>query len=249
MRPIGLPLLGLVLAISGYAQPGRPYGGIGGFGNVLYPGTGHAPNAPSSVIILPRLNSTTTTTSSYSGRPGYPGATRVNHGYHNRNTIVTYPVVVGGYYPYGYGYDQGAAPPPQGGDQTTVMGGNGVPSVVVNQTFIPDRATPVVREYGPAPEGAAPPEQSGMRTYEGLRTQPQPDPRDTKASDEPTLYLIAFKDHHIVPALGYWVEGTNLHYVSAEHSLNQASLDLIDRQMSQQLNDERHVEFRLSKAQ
>jgi hypothetical protein len=159
-------------------------------------------------------------------------------------------VIVGNYYPYGYGYgyEGGGVPPAeQGTDQTVMMGSNGAPSVVINQTFIPDRAVPVVREYGPAPD-SVPPEQGGMRTYEGLRTQPQPDPGARKASEEPTLYLIAFKDHHIVPALGYWIEGTNLHYVSTEHSLNQASLDLIDRQLSQQLNDERHVEFRLPKA-
>jgi hypothetical protein len=41
------------------------------------------------------------------------------------------------------------------------------------------------------------------------------------------------------------MEGGNLHYVSAEHTLNQASMDLIDRTLSQRLNDERGVEFKL----
>jgi hypothetical protein len=155
-------------------------------------------------------------------------------------------VIVGtyGYTGYGYGYDSGAAPAGYVEQGSQVVTSNGMPSVVINQTFIPDRAMPVVREY--SSDG---PEQSGMRTYEGLRTQPQPDPGERRASDQPTLYLIAFKDHRIVPALGYWIESGNLHYVSAEHSLNQASLDLIDRDLSQQLNDERHVEFRLPKGQ
>jgi hypothetical protein len=67
------------------------------------------------------------------------------------------------------------------------------------------------------------------------------------ANDQPTIYLIAFKDHSIVQALGYWMEGATLHYVSVEHSLNQASIDLIDRDLSQRLNDERGLEFRLPK--
>ena len=36
------------------------------------------------------------------------------------------------------------------------------------------------------------------------------------ASDQPTIYLIALRDHTIVQALGYWMEGSTLHYVSAE---------------------------------
>ena len=69
--------------------------------------------------------------------------------------------------------------------------------------------------------------------------------RRPPVSDQPTLYLIAFKDHTIVQALGYWMENGALHYVSVEHTLNQASLDLIDRELSQRLNDERSVEFKL----
>jgi hypothetical protein len=62
------------------------------------------------------------------------------------------------------------------------------------------------------------------------------------------VYLIAFKDHTIVQALGFWMEGSTLHYVNNEHSLNQISADLIDRELSQRLNDERGVEFRLPQA-
>jgi hypothetical protein len=43
------------------------------------------------------------------------------------------------------------------------------------------------------------------------------------------------------------MEGNTLHYVSVEHSMNQVSLDLIDRDLSQRLNDERGVEFKLPK--
>ena len=41
------------------------------------------------------------------------------------------------------------------------------------------------------------------------------------------------------------MEGSTLHYVSAEHTLNQLSIDLVDRDLSQRLNDERGLDFRL----
>jgi hypothetical protein len=167
--------------------------------------------------------------------------------------VVPYPVIVGSYgYGYGPGYDgppAGPGPGP-GGEAPPILNTNAAPSVVINQTFIPDRAQPIVRDYS---EGPPDQQQSGMHIYEGLRTQPQPDPRALQAgpnpaSDLPTLYLIGFKNGNIVQALGYWVEGNTLNYVSAEHTVNQASLDLIDRQLSQRLNDERSVEFRLPPA-
>jgi hypothetical protein len=49
-----------------------------------------------------------------------------------------------------------------------------------------------------------------------------------------------------VQALGYWTDAETLHYISAEYGLNQASLVLIDRDLSQRLNDERGVAFKVS---
>jgi hypothetical protein len=116
--------------------------------------------------------------------------------------------------------------------------------VVINQTFIPDHATPMVREYGGGSDLNAQDPSSGLRVYEG----PKPPVPNVRNSDElPTIYLIAMKDHTIVQALGYWVENGALHYVSAEHTVNQASMDLIDRDLTQRLNDERNVEFKLPK--
>jgi hypothetical protein len=66
--------------------------------------------------------------------------------------------------------------------------------------------------------------------------------------DRPTIYLIAFKDHRIVQALGYWTDAATLHYISAEYGLNQASMVLIDRELSQRLNDERGVAFKVPSA-
>jgi hypothetical protein len=41
------------------------------------------------------------------------------------------------------------------------------------------------------------------------------------------------------------VDGETLNYVTRDGSLNHASLALVDRDFSKQLNDERHVEFKL----
>ncbi len=222
MNRLILPVLLLSFVAAANAQ--HTYESLGGFGNVVYPGTGHAPNA--AFLSSPFS----------AGRQAGGGGG--NHsGGHGRTAIVPYPIYYGNYYGSGYYDPSAAAAPPQ--DQ-----GNQAPSVVINQTFIPDRPAPVVQEFGDP--------NTGMKLYQGppgpYQQQPEaaaPARTRAAASDEATIYLIAFKDHSIVQALGYWMEGGVLHYVSAEHSLNQASLDLIDRGLSQRLNDERGVEFKL----
>ena len=241
MRYLILAVLCVVLVGSAFGQQG-PYSSIGGFGNVLYPGTGHAPHVPPGGITGPNFP--------HSG-PGAPlpvfGApARVNHPQHSRSVIVPYPVYYGGYSGYP-GYDAAAYPQEQA---PPMVNTNPAPSVVINQNFIPQQANPVIREY--APSDGSTDQQSGMRMYQAPPSHPYPDVPESSAAkrraagdDRPTIYLIAFKDHSIVQALGYWMEGSALHYVSVEHTLNQASLDLIDRDLSQRLNDERGVEFKI----
>ena len=67
----------------------------------------------------------------------------------------------------------------------------------------------------------------------------------TGNNGKPTIYLIAYKDHRVVEALGYWIEGTMLHYVSVEYAFNHASISLIDSDVSRRLNHERGIEFTL----
>lgn len=239
MRHLHLTVLILGVASACFGQSGRTYSSVGGFGNVLYPGTGHAPNA----VPGPPPSFAQRLGNNIAGYPGYPGyAPQVNHPGHGRLGVVPYPVFFGGYGGYGYGgYDA----PPQQYQQAPppIVNTNTAPSVVINQTFIPERS------LNAAPQESTEQAQ-GMRMYEGLRTTPQEPQRTSRqGNDQPTLYLIAFKDHTIVPALGYWIESGDLRYVSAEHSVNQVSLDLIDRELSQQLNGERGVEFKLPKAQ
>jgi hypothetical protein len=188
------------------------------------------------------------------------GAGRGSHGgyrpYGGGTLVVPYPAYVGGgYYSgyvappagYGYGYDPsyGAYPPGAGyySDPGYAAPGYGPgygppgytdpsqqpPVVIVNPNYRPDSVNPVLRDYSntPLPPAAA--------------QTPPPD-------DQPTIYLIAMKDHTIFPALAYWVEGDTLNYITSEGARNRASLALVDRDFSKQLNDERNVEFKLPPA-
>jgi hypothetical protein len=186
------------------------------------------------------------------------------HPYRGGAVVVPYPVYAGGgYYSgyvappvgYGYGYDPsyGAYPPGSGyyGDPG-YANGYGAPSyadpsqqppvVIINQNYRPDPVDPVIRDYSNTPLPPAP----GMTKYENS-SQPyanQPPPADA----QPTIYLIAMKDHTIFPTVAYWVDGDTLNYITSEGVRNRASLALVDRAFSQQLNDERHVEFKLPPA-
>ena len=58
-------------------------------------------------------------------------------------------------------------------------------------------------------------------------------------------YLIAFKDHSIYSAFAYWVEGDTLHYVTPQRVHNQASLSLLDRDLTEKLNRDRSMQVKL----
>lgn len=141
-----------------------------------------------------------------------------------------YPVYVGGYPDYGNGYayppDQSGAPPAYPPQQT--------PQVIINQNFIPEHATPVMREYGEDSSG-------NIQVYEA----PGREPVETSTEESPNYYLIAFKDHSIYSAFAYWVEGDTLHYVTPQRVHNQASLSLVDRELTDKLNRDRNMQVKL----
>jgi hypothetical protein len=60
-----------------------------------------------------------------------------------------------------------------------------------------------------------------------------------------SYYLIAYKNHSVYAALAYWVEDKTLHYVTTQNTHNQASLDLIDTELTKNLNEARKVPFSL----
>jgi hypothetical protein len=246
LMPVAL-LVGLAGLGFGQNHSNQPWS-LGGFGSIVYPTI-----SPLSTPTRPVGQFANVGYSHGFANPGH-----ASHGYHNPTVIVPYPVYYGGYYGSGYdpsasGYANGSASPYGNGYAPTDDGsqsGPGLPSVVINQNFVPPQANPQVRDYtGDQPPQAQ--DQSGMKVYQAPPSHPYADAAAQRAAgsgDQPTIYLIALRDHTIVQALGYWMEGSTLHYVSAEHTLNQLSIDLVDRDLSQRLNDERGLEFHLPPA-
>jgi hypothetical protein len=79
---------------------------------------------------------------------------------------------------------------------------------------------------------------------EEYRPQPQPSATEER-KDESSLYLIAFKDHTIRAVLAYWADGATLHYVTMDHEQKQTTVASVDRDLSERLNRERNVAFRI----
>jgi len=87
----------------------------------------------------------------------------------------------------------------------------------------------------------------------GARASP-PIVTENDSSDTPreTLYrqadyyLIAFNDYAIRATISFWVEGDEIHRTSCEHKQKRAPLSSVDRQFTDQINRERHVELKLA---
>ncbi len=85
------------------------------------------------------------------------------------------------------------------------------------------------------------------RTYREDRER-QHDRGDSASAPEPyrpTIYKIAFQDHRTVSALAYWVKDGRLHYVTLDHAMRDAPVSSIDRRLSEQINGDQGVPFRL----
>ena len=188
------------------------YGSFSGFGDVVFPGTGHPPSGPNPFSITdtsfaPRLG---TTVSGFGGR-GF------NRSRGQLAVPFAYPVFIGGYGDYG-AYQQDP-------NVTVIAPQQPPPQVIINQNFIPERAAPVLREYS---EDSS----DGVHIYEAPSRQQV----ETTTEDNTSYYLFAFKDHSIYSAFAYWVEGDTLHYVTPLRVHNQASLSLVDRELTDRLN-------------
>jgi hypothetical protein len=145
------------------------------------------------------------------------------------------PLFVGG----GYGYGYGAYPPVQPQPNVTVVNAPPqTPSVIINQSYQPDRANPVVRDYTNT--------EPTVSSYQAPIPS-NPEPVRSIDDDKPTIYLIAMNDGLVYSAYAYWVEAGTLHYITTGHAHNQASVSLVDAKVSEQLNQERGIEFRLRK--
>ena len=230
-------------ACAAFAQAhgglGRAAGGPvgGGFGSVVFPGTGvprgnpniglgHIPALSNSIRGIP---------------PGAPAAGGHYRGGGGGGYIIPGPVVVGGY-GYGYGYSgYGAATP----GVTVVNAPQPSPSVIINQNYSPDSARPVVRDYAGE---SSPTISSYQAPIPDIAAPAKPQTMQGDFSGTPTIYLIALKDGAVYSAFAAWVEGDTLHYVTTGHVLNMASLSLVDVAVSNQLNRERGVDLKLPAA-
>lgn len=240
---IRVSLVFLLLATAAFGQR-RNYGSPSGFGNILFPGVGTAPPV-NSITGYPGfargLGTTVGGWPPYTGaparpgnRPGQPVPGHGRDGRGGRGGAVPYyfPVYVGG---WGGGYVE--EPAPQLQPVTVVNQPAPSPPVVINQYYGSGPATQ--QQEQPAPTVGVYQAPATPRVQEPASArQPAEDPK-------PTIYLIAFRDQTIQPALGYWIEGDTLHYISRAGSLNQASMELVDRAFSRQLNRERNLEFDL----
>ena len=205
-----------------------------GYGSILNPG-GVNP-AP---IRVPSNGSTHAGNlgASISGRP-IPGVTGNGNGgrgggYRGGGGAVYVPYA----YPVAYPvYVQDQYPPQQLQQQVYAQPS---PSVIINNNYMPETASkPVIREYSA----------ESLPQPLGQQKQSQSTAEDTEPTGEakPVVYLLAMKDGSIYSAVAYWIEDSTLHYITPRHDHNRASLDLVDREITDQVNRERKVPFRLS---
>jgi hypothetical protein len=156
---------------------------------------------------------------------GHAGAATASHNaVHPRGSVRTsgygrrgygYVGLYGGY--YDPFYDSGYYPPADPGGPNLAYAPL-APAVTIVET-----PHSVIHEYTTSADYGAPPERQ----------------------NQPLLYLIAFRDSTIHAAMTYWVADGSLHYLDSDHKEKQAPLGSVDRDLSAQLNRERHVPFNL----
>ena len=261
MRAVGL-FLAAVLAGGVYAQSiTRSFGSVvfpGGtsatspgvtrtFGSVVFPG-GSPTSSPvrtgPGLIPAPvftRPSTGFTGANSFNRGSGYNGGNSfrpggVNRGYRGSPaTVYAVPVYVPSYYDPAASQDAIAPLAPPQAQQ---------PAVTVVYPPQQQEARPIIIELGP--DG----------TYKQLSQMPQrPEaqtsvPTEQAAADQPDQphYLIAFKDHTIYSAVAYWFDGDTLHYFTKGDTHNQASVSLLDRDLTERLNRELGIEFKMPAA-
>jgi hypothetical protein len=179
----------------------------------------------------------------FRGGGGYRGGYRGIggfRGYYGNRGYFGYPFYYGGLYGgycgafwdcggYGYGGDYGYGsgyPGYAGADYGAPSYSSPNPQVLIISNQAPPQ--PVIVQPSPAPAAwnAGPNDQASQK-YQ--------DP----------LYLLAMNDGTIHAVLAYWVDGATVHYVTMDHEQKQTPLSSLDHSLSERLNRERNVTFRL----
>ena len=202
------------------------------FGSVVFPGG--SPSTPpvrsgTSTIVPPIMTSRPSTIVPAGGnsfhrgnsgnsfnRPGPP-----NRGNGRTTPVYAYPVFVPGYFDYTSG----------GGDQYVPTSQPPVEQPNVTVVYPQQQEVrPMIMQMPPdrQPASAAP----------APAAAPEPEP-------ETTQFLIAFKDHTIYTVVAYWFDGDTLHYFTKGDKHNQAPVALLDRDLTDRLNREMGIDFKL----
>jgi hypothetical protein len=194
-------------------------------GSVVYPGGGNPQIAiPSIPFSITDPNFATRLGAITQGRPvqnapAQNGYGRRGNGYSN-SYVYAYPVYVGGASYYDPAYAQ--APQQQQQPNITII-------------YPPQQPTQVILPYATEQQPAA-------AIYEPPARPVMVEP---ERISEPSHYMIAFKDHSIYAAVAYWVDGETLHYFTTGNTHNQASVTLIDRELTDKLNRDTGLDVKL----
>jgi hypothetical protein len=203
------------------------------FGNVVFPGGAQTQPVYGGAPVIGARPGVGAGTLTPAGRSQNSNVRRTpTNGRGTRSTpsyVYAYPMYVGG-------YDNSYAtqePAPQQPNVTVI--------------YPPQQqATPVMIQAGPDGEYTTMVQRQPATIYEAPRRRErieEPEP----AADS-TRYLLAFKDHTIYSAVAYWADGDTLHYFTTGNTHNQASISLIDRELTDRLNRELGIDFKLPPA-
>jgi hypothetical protein len=206
------------------------------FGSVVFPGSANVPTVrtgvPSVGVGVPPAGRRTFPPNI--NNPNFNNSNFKRNGFNNRggsrtpSLVYAYPVFVGSYEPAAYP-QYGPGPDPGPGPMPMVQ----PPGMSMYPT---ETARPVMIRVPPSPD-------QPMGAY-----QP-PSPADAdQPAPEAQHFLLAFKDHTVYSAVAYWFEGDTLHYFITGSTHNQASLSLLDKELTVRLNKEMGVDFHIPEA-
>jgi hypothetical protein len=186
---------------------------------------------------LPIVNGKGSNFRRFSGNNNFRGGSRFNS---NSPSVYVfaYPAYVGdggydnSYAPNGYGPQDMMPPqqPPQQPNTTIVF-----PPQQPQPQQVPNS---VMIQAGPDGQYTT----TGQRPGGTIYDVPQGD--NAQGTDNPR-FLLAFKDRTIYSVIAYWTDGDTLHYFTPGNVHNQVSMSLIDRELTERLNRELGIDFKL----
>lgn len=118
------------------------------------------------------------------------------------------------------------------------------PAVIINQYYSPEQVRPELKEYSDLPQARAHAPAHAPAPKPAAAPAPA-NPEQAVDSSKPTITLLAFKDSTVVAAIAYWEQANEIHYVTNNFSKRIVPVASLDRALSEQLNKERKVEFKL----